>query len=373
MRCHTPCDIVAPAMSYPHGKVASVATKMILDCDTGVDDAVAIMYAALHPDIELLAVGTVWGNVDVTLATHNTRHVLDLVGRSDVPVARGAAGPLLGGPVEFSTHVHGDDGQGGVLDQREREGRVAAGEAAAVPAGGADAGGAGFGSADAGTGFGSAAQQIVDLVRAHPGEVWLVPVGPLTNIAAALVLEPELTQLVAGVAIMGGSARAPGNVTPVAEANIWHDPEAAAAVFRAPWPIVMAGLDVTMRAVITEAHRDHLAAGGAPGQYAAAILQHYGEFYRDQVFGYWACCMHDAIAVAAAAGHLDVKLAPTVAVEVDTGHGPTRGQTVVDLRGVYRGFPPQPDAHCTVLLEIDTQIVDDIVALIAAAQPGAHG
>jgi purine nucleosidase len=315
-----------------------MATKMILDCDTGVDDAMAIMYAALHPGIELLGVGAVWGNVDVALATRNTLRVLDLVDRGDVPVSQGAAGPLLGGDVEFATHVHGADGQGGAGDD--------------VPV-----------RAAART---TAAQQIVDLVRSHPGEVWLVPVGPLTNIATALVLDPELPSLVAGVAVMGGSARRPGNVTPVAEANIHKDPESAAAVFRAPWPIVMAGLDVTMDVILTPEHRDRLAGGGEAGRYLARIMQSYGEFYRDEVFGEWQCCMHDTLAVAAAVGALDVRLAPVVNVEVDTTDGPGRGQTVADLRGVYRGFPPQEGAHCTVLLDVDARIADEAVDLIAA-------
>lgn len=315
-----------------------MATRMILDCDTGIDDAVAIAYAALHPEIELLGVGTVWGNVEVGLATRNTLRVLDVLGRPDVPVAPGAPGPLNGGPAEFATEVHGDDGLGGA------GGDAPAGSAAPV----------------------SAAQQIVELVRAHPGEVWLVPVGPLTNIAEALALDPGLPDLVAGVSLMGGTARAPGNVTPVAEANVWHDPEAAAEVFRAPWPIVMVGLDVTMGAVITAEHRDRLAASGEAGRLLARALQHYGEFYRANIFDEWACSMHDAIAVAAAAGDLDVRLAPVVDVEVDTTDGPGRGQTVADLRGAYRGYPEQPGAHCRVLLEIDTRIVDEIVDLIAA-------
>ncbi len=315
-----------------------MATKMILDCDTGVDDAMAIMYAALHPGIDLLGVGAVWGNVDVPLATRNTLRVLDLVNRADVPVAQGAAGPLLGGAAEYAFHVHGADGQGGAGDD------VPVRPAAPT----------------------TAAQQIVELVRSHPGEVWLVPVGPLTNIATALALDPELPELVAGVAIMGGSARRPGNVTPVAEANIHKDPEAAAAVFRAPWPIVMAGLDVTMDVILTAEHRDRLAAGGEAGRYLARILQRYGEFYREEVFGEWRCCMHDTLAVAAAAGTLDVRLAPVVRVEVDTTGGPGRGQTIADLRGVYRGFPPQEGAHCTVLLEVDARIADEAVELIAA-------
>lgn len=316
-----------------------MSVKMILDCDTGVDDSMAIMYAALHPEIDLIGMTTVWGNVDVPLATRNTLRVLDIAGRPDVPVARGAAGPLLGGPADFAYHVHGRDGQGNAGDDapvRDPE-----------PV--------------------SAAQHIIDLVRANPGEVWLVPVGPLTNIAAALALDPELPGLVAGVSLMGGTAMAPGNVTPVAEANVWHDAEAAAAVFRAPWRIIMAGLDVTMRVLITPEHSARLAAGGEAGQYLARIMDHYGDFYRDNAFGYWTCAMHDTIAVAAAAGTLDVRLAPVVDVEVDTTGGPGHGQTIVDLRGAYRGYPEQPGAHCSVLLDIDDRIADEVVDLIAAA------
>ncbi|MBP1325410.1 purine nucleosidase [Leucobacter exalbidus] len=317
-----------------------MATKMILDCDTGVDDTMAIMYAAIHPDIELLAVGTVWGNVEVELGTRNTLRVLDMVGRTDVPVARGAAGPLLGGETEFAYHVHGHDGQGNAGDNEP----VRAAEST------------------------TAAQQIIDIVRQHPGEVWLVPIGPLTNIATALALDPELPKLVAGVSLMGGSAAAPGNVSFVAEANIWHDAEAAQAVFAAQWPIIMAGLDVTMKLLITPQHREQMLAGGPAGQYMGQIIDFYGEFYRDMVFGEWQCATHDSIAVAAAAGHLDVRLAPVVNVEVDTTGGPGHGQTLVDLRGKYRGFPEQEGAHTTVLLDVADGIVDDIVDLITDFQ-----
>ncbi|HEU0257008.1 MAG TPA: nucleoside hydrolase [Microbacteriaceae bacterium] len=314
-------------------------TKMILDCDTGIDDAMAIMYAALHPSIDLLAVGTVWGNVPVSMATRNTVHVLGLAGRTAIPVAQGAAGPLLGGPVEYAFAVHGDDGQGGAYDGTDH--------GPSVPI--------------------SAARQIVETVRANPHEVWLVPVGPLTNIALALALEPALPRLVKGVSLMGGAALAPGNFSPVAEANIAHDPEAAAAVFRAPWPIVMAGLDVTMKILLTPAHRATLAAGGAAGAYLARVLGFYGDFYAATAFDTWSAAIHDPIAVAAAAGTLGIRRAPTVRVEVDCTAGPSRGATVCDLRGRHPGTPAQEGAHCTVLLDADDTIASDIVALIAAA------
>lgn len=314
-----------------------MTTKMILDCDTGVDDTMAIMYASLHPDIDVLAVGSVWGNVDVPTATRNSLHALDMVGRSEVPVAQGAAGPLLRNDTSFAFAVHGDDGQGNAYDD------APVGPAVAV----------------------SAAQQIIHLVHAHPGEVWLVPVGPLTNIALALALDPALPDMVAGVSLMGGTALTPGNVSPVAEANIAHDAEAAAAVFRAPWPIIMTGLDVTMRVMINSDLRARLDAGGRAARYMSRIMQFYGDFFAVTMGGTWVAAMHDSIAVAAAAGQLTIRSAPVVNVEVDCSNGPSHGQTLCDLRGMYGGFPPQEGAHCRVLLDIDRSIAEEVVSLIA--------
>lgn len=210
-----------------------MATKMLLDCDTGVDDTMAILYAALHPQIELVGIGSVWGNVDVETATRNSIHTLEMVGKGHLPVAEGASGPLLRGETYLAYFVHGDDGQGNAGTGRP------VGPKASV----------------------SAAQQIVDMAHRYPGELVLVPVGPLTNVALALALDPELPSLVKEVSLMGGAALAPGNVSAVAEANIAHDAEAAAAVFRAPWPLTMVGLDVTMRTLITEERRAVLESG----------------------------------------------------------------------------------------------------------------
>lgn len=311
--------------------------KIILDCDPGVDDTMALMYAALHPEIELLGVGTVWGNVDVVTGTRNAIHTLEMVGAGHVPVAQGAAKSLHGGNFEYAPYVHGDDGQGNAFDG------AATGPAAAT----------------------SAPQQLIDLARANPGEAWIAAVGPMTNIAIALALEPELPKLVAGISIMGGAALAPGNASPAAEANIWHDPAAAAAVFEADWPIVMAGLDATMQVLITPERRAVLDAGGRAARYMSAILQFYGEFCAG-TFGTWTATMHDTIAVAAAAGTLTVRQAPVVEVHVDASGGPSHGATICDMRGKYTGYPEQPGAHCTVLMDIDDSIADDVLALIAA-------
>lgn len=316
-----------------------MSVKVVLDCDTGVDDTMAILYAALCPDVDLLAAGGVFGNVPVDTATRNTIHALAMVGRGDVPVARGAAGPLDGRPQTYAFFVHGDDGQGNAGTGRPVAPPVAE----------------------------SAAEQIVRVVREHPGEVEIVAVGPLTNVALALQLCPELPSLVRGVTLMGGAAGVPGNVTPVAEVNIWFDPDAAAAVFAAPWPVTMVGLDVTMRTTLTEAHRRQLAAGGSVGDYVARILDFYFDFCAGRELGERSGFLHDTVAVAVAAGTLVPTLAPSVGVQVDTSDGVGRGQTVCDLRGRYMGYPPQDGAHCRVVLATDPGFADEAVALIAAA------
>lgn len=316
-----------------------MALKMVLDCDTGIDDTMALMYAALSPEVDLLAVGAVWGNVDVDTATRNSLHTLAMLGRDEVPVARGAAGPSDGSTAEFAFHVHGDDGQGNAGTGRS------VGQPAPV----------------------TAAQQIVDAVRAHPGEVEIVAVGPLTNLGEALALDPELPSLARGVTLMGGTALAPGNVTPVAEANIWHDPEAAAAVFDAAWPVTMVGLDVTMKTLLDEGHREQLMHGGTVAQYMSRILDFYFDFFAETSFGERRGCLHDTMAVAVAAGTLVPDLAPVVDVKVDTSDGIGRGQTVCDLRGMYMGFPAQDGAHCRVVLKADPHFADQVVARIVAA------
>lgn len=316
--------------------------KMVLDCDTGVDDTLAILYAALHPAVDLLGVGAVWGNVDVPLATRNSLNVLHLAGRPEVPVARGADRPLLQTEPVFAYHVHGDDGQGN----------------------------AGTTSTHGEPVRESAAEQIVRLAREHPGEVEIVAVGPLTNVALALGLCPELPRLVRGITIMGGAALAPGNVTEVAEANIWCDPDAAAAVFNADWPLTMVGLDVTMRTTLDDGHRERLATGGTLGEYVAGILDHYIGYFAAEAFGERRSCMHDALAVAVAAGTLVPSLAPTVRAHVST-EGSTRGQTVCDLRGMYMGYPAQEEARCTVVLETDPAFADTVVDLLVAAGDAA--
>ena len=200
-----------------------MATKIILDCDPGIDDALAIAFAHGHPGIELVGITTVAGNVGLAKTTANALAVCEFIGAAGTPVTAGCAGPLLR-PALDARQVHGDSGLGGAVLP----------PAAASPA------------------PGHAIDYIVDTVRAAPGEITLVATGPLTNIALAVRREPRLADWVRGFVIMGGSAGR-GNVTPAAEYNIWADPEAAAAVFRAGWTVTMLGLDVTLRTGATEA------------------------------------------------------------------------------------------------------------------------
>lgn len=326
-------------------------TKILLDCDTGIDDAIAILYAALTPQAEIVGAGGVWGNAPVDIATRNTRRVLDLAGLEDVPVAKGTAAPIDGSPPVFAPHVHGQDGQGNVdittLSMQDRHGGLADHHAAV---------------------------QISEVVRRYPGGVEIVAVGPLTNIAVALALDPELPRLARGITIMGGAADAPGNVTPKAEANIAGDPVAAHAVFHADWRVTMVPLDVTMRVRLTEAHRRRLAAGPSQiGRYVAAITDHYFNFFADAAFGQRSSAMHDVLAVGVATGTLQPRLSPVVNATVDTSHGPSRGATICDLRGMYAGYPDQPDAHCRVVLDVPEGFNDRVVEVLEGGTTSAVG
>ena len=213
-----------------------MTTRIILDCDPGIDDALAIAFAHGHPGIDLVGITTVAGNVELAKTTANALAVCEFIGAAGTPVTAGCAGPLLR-PALDARQVHGDSGLGGATLPPP----------AASPA------------------AGHAVDYIIDTVGAAPGEITLVATGPLTNIALAVRREPRLADWVREFVIMGGSAGR-GNVTPAAEFNIWADPEAAAAVFRAGWIVTMLGLDVTLR---TGGYR-----GGAAADERAGAARH---------------------------------------------------------------------------------------------------
>lgn len=243
--------------------------KIILDTDPGIDDAMAIFFAFQSPDIEVLGLTTVYGNVPVTMSARNALTLCELADQ-DIPVTQGVGMPWVGPESTYAHFVHGDDGFGNInfpASERELDPR-------------------------------SSAQFIVDMARKYPGEITLVAIGPLGNLALALRLEPELPKLVKQVAIMGGAAFVPGNVTPVAEANIWNDAHAAEIVFAADWNLTMFGLDVTNAVPFTPDFLDDLAARNEKlGGFVQQSSQFYVDFYSqnrdDRV-----CFFHDAMPLA---------------------------------------------------------------------------
>jgi purine nucleosidase len=299
--------------------------RLLVDCDTGIDDALMLLYLAGSPEAEIVAVGSVHGNISAQQAANNTRVVLEVVGLNDVPVTVGAALPLAQ-PLLTSEYVHGDDGLGSTGWRTPRIPPVE-GE--------------------------SAAAQIVRLARAEPGSFTLLASAPLTNLALALLLEPDLPALIPRVVIMGGAIACPGNITPLAEANIWHDPEAADLVLGAGWDLTLVGLDVTMQTILTGQYLDRLhAAQGAVPRFAWEIIQFYLGFYQTSI-GYWGCAMHDPLAAA-------IALDPSFAryqrgpVSVELRGSETRGMTVMDRRG-YRDTVPIPRSPVSVAMEVDAE------------------
>jgi purine nucleosidase len=273
-----------------------MSTPIILDCDPGIDDALAITFAHGHPDIELLGITTVAGNVGLAQTTANALAVCEFIGAAGTPVTAGCAGPLLR-PALDAREVHGDSGLGGARLPPP----------AAAPA------------------AGHAIDYLIDTVRAAPGEITLVATGPLTNIALALGREPRLAGWVREFAIMGGSA-ARGNVTPAAEYNIWADPEAASVVFRAGWTVNMLGLDVTLR---TGASAEVLQRMGELGSLGTELLLPALEQYRS-VRDSGGPPVHDVCAVAWVARPELFGMVPAL-VQVETVGQLSSGMTVTDF------------------------------------------
>ena len=309
-----------------------------LDCDTGIDDSLAIAYLMAHPDVELVGVGTVFGNIDAHRAARNTLDVLALGSHQHVPVAVGAEKPLAGRWHGGPAHIHGANGVGDVELPRSP------------------------GEPD-----GNAVDLLIRLARRHEGQLRLLAIGPLTNLARALEVEPALPSLVESVVIMGGAAKAPGNVTPVAEANIFNDPEAADRVLSTDWPLTLVTLDVSMEHVLEEADRTVLlSADKALPRALGEMLDVYFTFYVEG-FGRRCSPLHDPLAAAIAAGGATPLMAPTVQVVIDATDGPARGQTICDLRGERVGYPAQPGARCRVVLALDASFAPRLVEQLTTA------
>jgi inosine-uridine nucleoside N-ribohydrolase len=293
-------------------------TRIILDCDPGHDDAIAMLLALGSPELELLGVTTVAGNQTVAKTTANAIRVLDHLGRDDVPVAAGAQRPLVRAP-RVAAQVHGESG----LDGPELPPPARAPEPE------------------------HAIDWIAKALAAQDGPVTLVPTGPLTNVALFLARYPQLEANIERIVLMGGAIGS-GNVTPAAEFNIWADPEAARRVFSSGLDVTMVGLDVTHKALMRESHVARLAAGGTAGKLVADLYRFYAQHHACR-YRWDGAPVHDAVAMAHV---IDASLLELrdCAVRVDTGAELSRGSTYVDLWDTT-GW----EDRCHVAVDIDAE------------------
>jgi inosine-uridine nucleoside N-ribohydrolase len=305
-------------------------TQVILDCDPGHDDAIALLLALGSPELRLLGVSTVAGNQTLEKTTANAIRVLDHVGRRDITVAAGAGRPLVR-ELAVAANVHGETGlDGPVLPPPGRP---------PVPQ--------------------HAIDWIADTVTASPDPVTLLATGPLTNVALLLARYPDLGSQLERIVLMGGAIDR-GNVTPAAEFNIWVDPEAAHRVFTSGIDLTMVGLDVTHQALMGPEHAHRLRSAGRAGELVADMFDFYVRFHQRE-YGIDASPVHDAVA---AAYLIDETLLETkhCGVKVDLDSDLSRGRTHVDVRG-NMGWEP----NCHVAAGIDAErFFELLIARISA-------
>ena len=295
--------------------------KILLDCDPGHDDAIALLLALASPEVELVGITTVHGNQTLEKTTVNALKLLEFVDRTDVPVAAGADRPIVREPF-VAEYVHGESGMDGpTLPQPTTEPDPR-----------------------------HAVDFIADTLRNSAEPITLVPTGPLTNIGLFLNMHMDLAEKVERIVLMGG-AYGEGNVTPAAEFNIWVDPEAAERVFRSGLDVTMIGLDVTHQAIFGPGPTARLKEAGRVGAMVAELLEFYGRFHK-QSYGWDGSPIHDAVAMAHAfrPGIVETR---HVGVKVDRGEELGRGRTNCDLRGRVEW---EPNAHVGVGIDADAFI-----------------
>lgn len=306
--------------------------SVIIDTDPGIDDAAALMLALASPELSVEAITTVYGNGPIDASTRNALIILDAAGRLDIPVYEGARKPLLRLPTPgWASQVHGVDALGNT------NWPVPEGSGAVVGH--------------------HAALEIIERVMARPGEITLLALGRLTNVALALSLEPDLAGAVAKIVVMGGTIYQPGNVSPTATANLHEDPEAAAIVYNSGAPLAQVGLDVCNPVEITPAQLAQIEQAGLPTTgLLTAATPHLQAYYNSQnlLQDPRAARYNDLPAVAYA---VQPELFQTrhLPVRIETGSGLTQGQTVADLR------PASPNpANVHVCLEVDAEGLADL-------------
>jgi inosine-uridine nucleoside N-ribohydrolase len=293
-------------------------TPIILDCDPGHDDAIALLLAVASPEVELIGVTTVAGNQTIDKTTNNALRILELAGRSDIPVYRGADRPFIR-PQDVAAHVHGESGLDGpdLPQPATREQDV------------------------------HAVDYLANEIRARDGKVTLIPTGPLTNIGLLFALHPDARP--ERIVLMGGSI-GEGNRTPAAEFNIWADPEAAQRVFLEGLDTTMVGLDVTHRAQITDEHTERMRGAGRVGKVVAELMDFYARFHKSRYPDLAGAPMHDPVCVAHV---IDPSLMTVLDawIEVDCSGGTSWGRTNVDWR--HREHFGEPNAKVGVDIDGD--------------------
>jgi inosine-uridine nucleoside N-ribohydrolase len=304
-------------------------TPIILDCDPGHDDAIAILLALASPEVDLVGVTTVSGNQTLDKTTNNALRVLELAGRGDIPVYAGADGPFLR-ERDVAAHVHGESGLDGPdLPQPSVQAREA-----------------------------HAVDYLAEIYRSADKPV-LVATGPLTNVGLLFALHPDARP--ERIVVMGGSI-GEGNRTPAAEFNIWADPEAAERVFKEGLDTTMVGLDVTHRALINDEHTERMRGAGKVGNMVAQLIDFYARFHKSRYPDLEGSPMHDPVCVAHVIDSTLMTLLDAH-IDVDCSGGPSWGRTNVDWRG--REHLPPPNAKVGV--DIDgTRFADLIVERISS-------
>jgi inosine-uridine nucleoside N-ribohydrolase len=289
--------------------------RIIIDTDPGIDDTAAILLALASPEVHVEALTTIYGNGTIADCTRNALRILETAGRSDIPVYQGAGKPLLG-PPNYGSSVHGDDALGNM--------------GAPPPLGAPQPG--------------YAVYEVIERVMARPHEITLVALGPLTNVALALSLEPRMAGALAALIVMGGAVLTHGNVTEVATANLYNDPEAAAIVYQSGAPLVQVGMDVCQKVAIPEAHLERLRCTPTPtAQLLTQITPTLSQSYAERGLRPLGTGVHYND-VPAMAYVIDPSLydAQQYHVRIATHDPLTRGQTVAD---VLRRGPYPPNAQ----------------------------
>lgn len=293
--------------------------KVMIDVDTGIDDAIGILLAAKSGLCDILGITTVCGNVSLDQATMNTKKVVQLLGKeNEIKVVKGASRPLLRRPF-YEHSVHGNDGIGGALKDME-----------------VNMGDEGF-----------APDFIIEQAEKHKGEITFILLAPLTNMALAVRKEPRLKEWIKELVIMGGAVKRPGNITPTAEFNMYVDPEAAKIVLHSGIPITLVGLDVTSDTLLTDADVEKMQ-GSSIGEFVKDSTEHYINRYFE-LNGIRSCAMHDPLAVGIA---LDRSLVKTVKhyVDVETKSELCDGYTMCDFKNMLKKEP-----NAEVCLEVDSE------------------